>query len=268
MPDPYLRRFPREQLPEAMRGLWDTAMADRDEAAAELFWRRLLAGLSEPTPLRFARPAGAAEDRGRLPAALVLAKILIPEVGQPETTGQTSLETEKTTSNLIEAAATGASDGLQLALNVGAMLIAFIALIALANTFLGWGAGLFGLELTLQQLLGWTLAPFAWLIGVPWADAVQFGSLVGTKVVVNEFIAYLDLGTMITAGDLSPKTVIMATFALCGFANFSSIAIQIGGIGPLAPSRKVELAQLGLKAVLAATLANMMTATIAGVLAV
>ena len=200
------------------------------------------------------------------PAALVLAKILIPEVGQPETSGQTSLETEKTTTNLIEAAATGASDGLKLALNVGAMLIAFIALIALANTFLGWGAGLFGLELTLQQLLGWTLAPFAWLIGVPWADAVQFGSLVGTKVVVNEFIAYLDLGTMITAGDLSPKTVIMATFALCGFANFSSIAIQIGGIGPLAPSRKTELAQLGLKAVLAATLANMMTATIAGVL--
>jgi len=202
------------------------------------------------------------------PAALVLAKILIPEIGQPETTGQTRLETEKTTTNLIEAAATGASDGLKLALNVGAMLIAFIALIALANTMLGWGAGFFGLELTLQQLLGWTLAPSAWLIGVPWADAVQFGSLVGTKVVVNEFIAYLDLGTMITAGDLSPKTVIMATFALCGFANFSSIAIQIGGIGPLAPSRKTELAQLGLKAVLAATLANMMTATIAGVLAV
>ena len=202
------------------------------------------------------------------PAALVLAKILIPEIGQPETSGQTRLETEKTTTNLIEAAATGASDGLKLALNVGAMLIAFIALIALANTMLGWGAGLFGLELTLQQLLGWTLAPFAWLIGVPWADAVQFGSLVGTKVVVNEFIAYLDLGTMITAGNLSPKTIIMATFALCGFANFSSIAIQIGGIGPLAPSRKTELAQLGLKAVLAATLANMMTATIAGVLAV
>ncbi len=202
------------------------------------------------------------------PAALILAKILIPEIGQPETSGSVKIGGEKTSKNLIDAAASGASDGLKLALNVGAMLIAFLALIAMVNAILGWGAGLFGAELTLEQLLGWTLSPLAWLIGVPWADAVNFGGLIGIKVVANEFVAYEQLAGSIGEGVLSPKTIIMATFALCGFANFSSIAIQIGGIGPLAPSRKAELAQIGLKAVLAGTLANMMTATIAGVLAV
>jgi CNT family concentrative nucleoside transporter len=201
------------------------------------------------------------------PAALLLAKILIPEIGQPETSGTVKIGMEKSSKNLIDAAASGAGDGLKLALNVGAMLIAFLALIAMINAILGWGAGLFGVELTLEQLLGWALSPLAWLIGVPWADATQFGSLIGIKVVANEFVAYEQLAGSISEGILSPKTVIMATFALCGFANFSSIAIQIGGIGPLAPSRKAELAQIGLKAVLAGTLANMMTATIAGVLA-
>ena len=205
------------------------------------------------------------------PAALALAKIMIPEIGQPETTGDVRIQLEKKTKNVIDAAAGGAADGLQLALNVGAMLIAFLALIAMLNYFLGQAAGLFGVELSIEMLLGWGLAPIAWLMGVPWADAVQFGSLLGTKVVVNEFVAYLDLAEIIAAGEgvtpfVSEKTTVMATFALCGFANFSSIAIQIGGIGPLAPSRTSELAQLGLRAVLAATLANMMTATIAGVL--
>ena len=205
------------------------------------------------------------------PAALALAKIMIPEIGQPETTGDVRILLEKKTKNVIDAAASGAADGLQLALNVGAMLIAFLALIAMLNYFLGQAAGLFGVELSIEMLLGWGLAPIAWLMGVPWADAVQFGSLLGTKVVVNEFVAYLDLAEIIAAGEgvtpfVSEKTTVMATFALCGFANFSSIAIQIGGIGPLAPSRTSELAQLGLRAVLAATLANMMTATIAGVL--
>ena len=116
-------------------------------------------------------------------------------------------------------------------------------------------------------MLGYAISPIAWLIGVPWADAVQFGSLLGTKVILNEFVAYLNLATEITAGGLEPKTIVMATFALCGFANLSSIAIQIGGIGPLAPSRKSDLAKLGIRAVAAGTLANMMTATIAGVLA-
>jgi concentrative nucleoside transporter, CNT family len=200
------------------------------------------------------------------PAALLLAKIMIPERETPETAGRVEVQIERTEQNVIDAAARGAADGLKLALNVGAMLIAFIALIAMANYILGWGAGLFGTALTLQEIFGWVLAPLAWLVGVPWADAVAFGSLLGTKVVLNEFVAYLGLAEHIAAEVLSPKTVIMATFALCGFANFSSIAIQIGGIGPLAPTRISELAKLGLRAMLAGTLANLMTATIAGVL--
>ncbi|MBO6574034.1 MAG: hypothetical protein JJ896_01345 [Rhodothermales bacterium] len=201
------------------------------------------------------------------PAALILAKIIIPEIGEPVTRGKVSIPTEKTAANSIDAIASGAVDGVKLAINVGGMLIAFLAMIAMINYILGWGAGFFGAELTLQQLLGWTVAPVAWLIGVPWADAVQFGSLLGTKVIVNEFVAYLEMAGAIAEGTLGSKATIMATFALCGFANLSSIAIQIGGIGPLAPSRTGELAALGLKAVLAGTLANMMTATIAGAIA-
>jgi len=200
------------------------------------------------------------------PAALLLAKMLVPEVDESTTTGTVKIEVEKRTKNVIDAAASGAGDGLSLALNVGAMLIAFLALIAMLNWLLGWGGDVFGLDLTLQRLFGWILGPIAWLIGVPWVDAMQFGSLIGTKIVANEFVAYTQLAGLIGENALLPKTVVMGTFALCGFANFSSIAIQIGGIGPLAPMRKAELAQLGLRAVLAGTLANMMTATIAGVL--
>jgi CNT family concentrative nucleoside transporter len=200
------------------------------------------------------------------PAALLLSKILVPEVHEPVTQGKVKITVEKTTKNVIDAAAAGAGDGLKLALNVGAMLIAFLALIAMANWLLGWGGGLFGISLSLEALFGWILSPLAWLIGVPWADATDLGSLIGTKIVANEFVAYTILADLIQQGALSPKSITMATFALCGFANFSSIAIQLGGIGPLAPSRKSELAQLGLRAVLAGTLANMMTATIAGVL--
>ena len=200
------------------------------------------------------------------PAALVLSKILIPETETPETKGKVQVQIERTQKNVIDAAASGAADGLKLALNVGGMLIAFIALIAMINYLIGWVSGFFGTVVTLQQLFGWVLAPIAWLVGVPWADAVSFGSLLGTKIVVNEFVAYLGLADSIEAAALLPKTIVMATFALCGFANFSSIAIQIGGIGPLAPSRTSELARLGLRAVLAGTLANLMTAAIAGVL--
>lgn len=198
------------------------------------------------------------------PAALLLAKIMIPETGEPTTKGGAKIEVESTSANAIDAAANGASDGLSLALNVGAMLLAFLALIAMVNYIIGQAGGLFGADLTLEMLLGWAVSPIAWLIGVPWADAVRFGSLLGTKVILNEFVAYLALAGEITAGTLDPKTVVMATFALCGFANLSSIAIQIGGIGPLAPSRKSDIAKLGVKAVLAGTMANMMTATIAG----
>ncbi|MDA0682810.1 MAG: NupC/NupG family nucleoside CNT transporter [Bacteroidetes bacterium] len=200
------------------------------------------------------------------PAALLLAKMLIPETSEPDTSGNVKIEVEKTSANVIDAAATGAADGLKLALNVGAMLLAFLALIAMLNYVIGWGSGLFGASLTVEQLLGWGLSPLAWLIGIPSQDVVQFGSLLGTKIIANEFVAYLNLAGAITDGSLSPKTITMATFALCGFANLSSIAIQIGGIGPLAPGRTSDLAKLGMRAVIAGTFANMMTATIAGIL--
>lgn len=206
------------------------------------------------------------------PAALVIAKILYPEDGEPVTKGEVSMHVEKTDANGIDAAATGAGVGLKLALNVGAMLLAFIALLAMFNGILGWGSNLLGITsllgdtLTIEMLLGWIFAPIAWLIGVPWADAVNMGSMLGTKIVLNEFVAYLQLAEEVSAANISPKTIAMATFALCGFANFSSIAIQIGGIGGLAPSRKSDLAKFGIKAVFAGTLANLMTATFAGML--
>jgi len=207
------------------------------------------------------------------PAALVIAKILYPESAEPATKGDVKMSVEKTDANGIDAAATGAGVGLKLAANVGAMLLAFIALLAMANYFLfeigeitGFNSMFPNFDLTIETLLGWTLAPLAFLMGVPWADAVNMGSLLGTKVVLNEFVAYLQMADMVADGTLSPKTITMATFALCGFANFSSIAIQIGGIGGLAPNRKSDLARFGLLAVLAGTMANMMTATIAGML--
>ncbi len=200
------------------------------------------------------------------PAALVLSKLLIPEIGEPETRGMVRAQVEKVSQNTIDAAARGAADGLKLAANVGGMLIAFIALIAMINYMLGWGGDLFGLHLSLEKLFGWTLSPVAWVIGIPWSDAVHFGSLLGTKIVVNEFVGYLKLADIIKAGLMQQRSIVMATYALCGFANFSSIAIQIGGIGPLVPHRMSEIASLGLRAVMAGTLANMMTATIAGVL--
>ncbi len=211
------------------------------------------------------------------PAALVISKILFPETTEPETKGTVKVKIEKNASNVVEAAANGASDGLMLALNVGAMLIAFIALIALINYLLqglgdvtGWNQELvktYGKPLNFQLLLGWVLQFIAVGIGVPWHDALNFGSLLGTKIVLNEFVAYLDLGSLIESKQLlDPKTILMATYALCGFANFSSIAIQIGGLSPLAPTRKPDIASLGLKAVLGGSLATLMTATLAGIL--
>ena len=200
------------------------------------------------------------------PAALIIAKILYPETEVPATLGLEPAEMEKASRNLIDAAATGAADGLKLALNVGAMLIAFIALIAMCDYLLGWLSGHIGAEMTFTGIMGWVFSPLAVLIGVPLADAAEFGSLLGTKVIANEFVAYLHLAEGITRSSLSPKAVTMATFALCGFANLSSIAIQIGGIAPLAPSRRSDLAELGLWAVFAGLLANVMTAAIAGML--
>jgi len=210
------------------------------------------------------------------PAGMVIAKILFPETGTPVTKGSVNLKVEKNADNVIEAAATGAGDGMQLALNVGAMLIAFIAGIALINyLFTGLGDLLgvnayliarFGMPLSLQLVFGVVLRYVAIGIGVPVADAFHFGSLLGTKVVLNEFVGYIDLVGLIKQGALSPKAITMATYAMCGFANFSSIAIQIGGIAPMAPHRKKDIAALGLKAVLGGTLATLMTATLAGIL--
>lgn len=209
------------------------------------------------------------------PAGLAIAKILYPETEVPKTKGTVAIKVEKNASNVIEAAAVGAADGLQLALNVAAMLLAFVALIALVNYLLGGLGSLTGLNavlqarygqpLSLQLALGLLLQFLAAAIGVPWRDALSVGSLVGTKVVLNEFVGYLDLSAMIAASKIqSEKAIMMATFALCGFANFSSIAIQIGGISPLAPERRKDLAALGLRAVLGGMLANLMTATVAG----
>jgi CNT family concentrative nucleoside transporter len=210
------------------------------------------------------------------PATLVISKILVPETGEPLTRGTIKMEVEKTTANVIDAAASGAGDGLRLALNVGAMLLAFIALIALLNAPLTWLGEVTGLAATighptdLATLLGYLLAPIAWVIGVPWQDATTVGGLIGTKVVLNEFVAYVNLSDIlqgkIAGVQLTDQGRLIATYALCGFANFSSIAIQIGGIGGLAPDRRHDLARFGLRAVLGGSLATFMTATIAGVL--
>jgi len=204
------------------------------------------------------------------PATIVIAKILRPETQESLTRGEVKLHVEKTATNIIEAAANGAADGWRLALNVGAMLLAFIALIAMINypldlmgDWLGFDA-VTGRDLTLSTLLGYLFSPLAWVIGVPWQDAVTVGSLIGEKVVTNEFVAYASMTEL--QDTMSPKALLISTYALCGFANFSSIAIQIGGIGGIAPERRSDLARLGLLAVLGGTLATMMTATIAGVL--
>ena len=193
------------------------------------------------------------------PATIMLAKMLNPETGKPETAGRVDIKIEKPGVNIIDAAARGAGDGLHLALNVAAMLIAFLALIAMLNGVLGWLHAP-----TLEKIFGTMFAPVAWLLGVSWKDSTAIGNLLGTRLVLNEFVAFLQLGPM--RSQLDPRSFTIATYALCGFANFSSIAIQVGGIGALAPSRKSDLARLGLRAVAAGTMANFMSACIAGML--
>jgi concentrative nucleoside transporter, CNT family len=192
------------------------------------------------------------------PGTLMMAKIFVPETEVPETMGTVKLEVARTDVNVIDAAGRGTSEGLALALNVGAMLISFLALIALVNALLGLAG------LSLQEIFGWVFAPVAWSMGVPWQDAPVIGNLLGTRMALNEFVAYSQLGPL--KSQLDPRSFTIATFALCGFANFSSIGIQIGGIGALAPSRRHDLARLGFRAMLAGTLANFVTATIAGFL--
>ena len=192
------------------------------------------------------------------PGTIMIAKMMVPETETPKTMGSVQLKVESTDVNVIDAAGRGTGEGLHLALNVGAMLISFLALIALVNAALGL------VHLSLQQIFGWVFAPVAWSMGVPWRDAPTIGNLLGTRMAINEFVAYSQLGPL--KASLDPKSFTIATFALCGFANFSSIGIQIGGIGALAPNRRHDLARLGLRAMFAGTLANFMTATIAGFL--
>ena len=201
------------------------------------------------------------------PATIMLAKMLVPEMGVPATSGGVDIQVEKPGVNIIDAAARGAGEGVSLALNIGGMLIAFLGLIALANGILG---GIHSLPYmgwvpqSMQSFLGAIFSPVAWLLGVSWKDCATIGNLLGTRLILNEFVAFVDLGKI--RGTLDPRSFTIATYALCGFANLSSIAIQIGGIGGLAPSRKSDLARLGLKAVAAGTMANFLSACIAGML--
>ncbi|RPJ60576.1 MAG: NupC/NupG family nucleoside CNT transporter, partial [Acidobacteria bacterium] len=192
------------------------------------------------------------------PGTLMMAKMFVPETETPQTMGSVKLNVPMNDVNVIDAAGRGTGEGLHLALNVGAMLISFLALIALVNSLLGLAG------LSLQQIFGWGFAPVAWAMGVPWHDAPVIGNLLGTRMALNEFVAYSQLGPL--KETLDPRSFTIATFALCGFANFSSIGIQIGGIGALAPNRRHDLARLGFRAMLAGTLANFVTATIAGFL--
>lgn len=199
------------------------------------------------------------------PGGLLMAKMLVPETEISETKDNIHFQVERESKNVIDAASNGALDGLKLALNVGAMLIAFVSLIALINLFLGTIGGWFGYgSITLEQILGYVFAPVAWIIGVPWEEAVQAGSFIGQKTIVNEFIGFDALAS--AAGEVSERTYVITSFALCGFANISSIAILLGGLGGLVPERRPLIAKYGLKALIAATLVNLMNAAIAGML--
>jgi CNT family concentrative nucleoside transporter len=229
----------------------------------------MLGGTDEVQRLFYARHLLAASVMAA-PATIVIAKLLRPETEESMTKGTVHLDIEKTATNVIEAAANGAADGVRLSLNVGGMLLAFFALITMVNFPLAWVGQVTGIEtligqtLSLSIILGYILSPLAWIIGIPWSEATVVGGLIGEKIVINEFVAYLHLGQI--KHTLSEHSVLISTYALCGFANFSSIAIQLGGIGGLAPNRRSDIARLGMRAVMGGTLATMMTATIAGVL--
>ena len=201
------------------------------------------------------------------PAALAVAKILFPETEESETRAGATLTVDKPDVNLIEALARGATDGLKLAVNVGAMLLAFVAMVALVNFLIGAAGGVFGLELTLEGMLGYVFAPIAWCMGVPWEEAPLVGRFLGEKMVLTELIAYINLaGNLASAEPLSYRSAVITSYALCGFANFASIGIQIGGIAGIAPKRRKDLAKLGMLAMFGGTIAAMLTATVAGII--
>lgn len=198
------------------------------------------------------------------PAGLIVAKILCPETEHDKVQNEVEMIKDNS-ANVVDAASKGAIDGLGLVLNIAAIILAFVAVIALINGLIGWIGGLFGVsDLSLQGILGWIFSPVAAIIGVPWGEAVTAGSLIGQKLILNEFVAFSNMAPLLP--ELSAKTTAIVTFALCGFANISSIAILIGGIGGMAPNRKADIARLGWKAVLGGTLANLLSATIAGLL--
>jgi CNT family concentrative nucleoside transporter len=202
-----------------------------------------------------------------LPAGLLIAKVMVPETDTPATSAAGGARVERAAVNLVDAAAQGAIAGLRLAGYVGALLLAFVALIALVNDGVGAVGGWVGApDLTFERILGALLAPVAWLMGVPWQDAAQVGALLGVKTVLNEFIAYQELARLIETGALQPRSVRIASYALCGFANFGSLAILLGGIGGLAPTRRAEVARFGLKSIVSGSLASFMTACVVGML--
>ena len=194
------------------------------------------------------------------PAALVMAKIIFPETEESETLGDLRIEVERPDDNAMDALSRGATDGVKLAVNVGAMLVAFVAFIAMVNGILGF------VDLTIQQILGWLFQPLAWTMGAPWSEAGILGQLMGEKIVLTELIAYADLSQLQAENAISDRTAIIASYALCGFANFASIGIQLGGIGGIAPSRRKDLAKIGMKAMIAGALASWLTATLAGII--
>ncbi len=275
---PYIDKMTRSELMTLMAGGMAT-IAGGVLAAYVIF----LGGDDPAEQVKFAAHLLSASVMSA-PAAVIMAKIIVPETETPETVGEIKIHIEKTDVNVLEAAATGAGEGLKLALNVGAMLLAFLALLAVLNAILTWfgapvvfGTQLWDLNgliqevsggkfeaLTLQTIFGYVFAPLAWAMGVEAADILYFGSLLGEKIAVNEFVAFTSLADL--KGVVSERTLIIGTYALCGFANFSSIAIQIGGIGSIAPRRRSDIAELGMKAVAGGALASWMTATIAGVL--
>lgn len=203
------------------------------------------------------------------PATLVVSKLMFPETETPVTAGGVVFKVERVDANLIDAATRGTSEGTALAINVGAMLITFTALIAMLNAIFGWGCGLFGFPgVTMERMLGYVMAPLAWLSGVSWADATKAGSLLGVKTVLNEFVAYLQMSQSF-AGDpnfLSPRSAIITAYALCGFANFASVGIQIGGISTMAPTRRHDLSRIGILAMVGGAISSFMGACVVGVL--
>ena len=202
------------------------------------------------------------------PAALLIAKVMEPERGTPKTRGRVEVEVKKETVNVLHAVANGTVVGVKLAINVGAMLLVFLALIALVNGVIGWLGSWFGQAWSLELILGYLFAPVAWVMGIEWADCMNVGELLGIKVVANEYIAYQEMATWAKDGSviISERSRTIATYALCGFANFGSIGIQLGGLGPLIPDRQPELAQLGFRAMIGGALAGFMTACVAGMI--